>query len=160
MTTATEQKYGTVEERVAKGAAWLDENHDGWIEEVELDRLDLGSECNCVLGQIVSYQSEVLGIDGAGEGDDEYNEYEVYLNGFEAVCVENPAWVAGRKSILEGIDGLSKIVLTTDEARSMGFHLLLEDRDAWFQGKNQAWEALTTEWERTIIERRARKAAL
>lgn len=37
--------------RVAAGAAWLDEVDPGWWELVELDRLDLASCDDCVLGQ-------------------------------------------------------------------------------------------------------------
>jgi len=40
------------EAAVARGAAWLDENHAGWWMEIDLARLDLGSLDNCVIGQL------------------------------------------------------------------------------------------------------------
>ena len=38
-------------ERVAAGAAWLDEHRPGWVDRVDPVTLDLGDECHCVLGQ-------------------------------------------------------------------------------------------------------------
>lgn len=42
----------TIEQRVAAGVAWLDENRSGWIDLVNLDTLDLSSCTLCVLGQL------------------------------------------------------------------------------------------------------------
>jgi hypothetical protein len=42
----------TVAERVARGAALLDEREPGWAERIDLGRLDVMSECRCVLGQL------------------------------------------------------------------------------------------------------------
>lgn len=41
----------TVEERVAAGAAWLDEHHPGWENDVDLDKLRMDDCALCVLGQ-------------------------------------------------------------------------------------------------------------
>ena len=41
----------TIETRVARGAALLDEKLPGWVHRIDLDKLDLGSPCRCVLGQ-------------------------------------------------------------------------------------------------------------
>lgn len=41
----------TIPERVARGVALLDEKHPGWWERIDVDRLNLRSGCNCVLGQ-------------------------------------------------------------------------------------------------------------
>ncbi len=38
--------------RVAAGAQWLDDNVPGWVDLIDLDRLDLRSTCRCVLGQL------------------------------------------------------------------------------------------------------------
>lgn len=37
--------------RVARGAALLDEKLPGWVDMIDLDRLDIRSPCRCVLGQ-------------------------------------------------------------------------------------------------------------
>lgn len=41
----------TIAERVAAGAAWLDEHRPGWDQRIDLETLDLGDPCHCVLGQ-------------------------------------------------------------------------------------------------------------
>jgi hypothetical protein len=41
----------TVAERVAAGAAWLDEHKPGWWQRTDLDRLDVASERHCPLAQ-------------------------------------------------------------------------------------------------------------
>jgi hypothetical protein len=38
--------------RVARGAALLDRHRPGWIRAVSLSRLELRSQCSCVLGQL------------------------------------------------------------------------------------------------------------
>lgn len=38
--------------RVQAGAAWLDDNVDGWRGSVDVNTLDMESPCNCVLGQL------------------------------------------------------------------------------------------------------------
>jgi hypothetical protein len=42
----------TITERVARGAALLDEKEPGWDKQIDLDRLYVGSPCDCVLGQL------------------------------------------------------------------------------------------------------------
>lgn len=37
---------------VERGAALLDERLPGWEDKIDLERLDLASTCNCVLGQL------------------------------------------------------------------------------------------------------------
>lgn len=41
-----------VEERVARGVAWLDEHRSGWEKIIDLPKFDIVSTCNCVLGQV------------------------------------------------------------------------------------------------------------
>lgn len=42
----------TITERVAAGAAFLDEREPGWDQRISLDELSIGSSCNCILGQL------------------------------------------------------------------------------------------------------------
>jgi hypothetical protein len=37
--------------QIALGMAWLDEHRPGWAERVNVETLDLGDPCHCVLGQ-------------------------------------------------------------------------------------------------------------
>jgi hypothetical protein len=38
---------------VKNGAAWLDENHEGWENRIDLPKLSMNSCTNCVVGQAV-----------------------------------------------------------------------------------------------------------
>src|SRR5437764_14197069 len=68
----------TITRRVAAGAAFLDQEIPGWDRLIDLDRLDIGSGCRCVLGQInrnednpaLSYDlgMTVLGLDDRDSG--------------------------------------------------------------------------------------------
>lgn len=42
----------TIAQRVRNGAEWLDENRPGWVNEIDLGRLELTSPCLCILGQL------------------------------------------------------------------------------------------------------------
>jgi hypothetical protein len=52
----------TIADRVATGAAWLDEQTPGWIDRIDLDRLRLGDGDLCVLGQIYGSFGAVRGF--------------------------------------------------------------------------------------------------
>ena len=45
---------------VKRGAAWLDEHEPGWRGRIDLNKVDLASECNCVLGQLYGGYTEAL----------------------------------------------------------------------------------------------------
>lgn len=61
----------TIPERVAAGAAFLDEHEPGWDSRIDLERLDLGSSCACVLGQL--YKGFGAGLIATGLLDYEYS---------------------------------------------------------------------------------------
>lgn len=78
-----------IADRVARGAAWLDEKYPTWFEGIDLGTLDLGNCTRCVLGQVytgvipASEQGQVLaqaialvtsGYDDADEWEQEYRE--------------------------------------------------------------------------------------
>lgn len=44
------------EDRVAAGAALLDEKLPGWHDQIDTETLEMGDECRCVLGQLGSNQ--------------------------------------------------------------------------------------------------------
>jgi len=46
----------TVQARVARGAALLDEKLPGWDQRIDLDRLNLGDCFTCILGQLFTDQ--------------------------------------------------------------------------------------------------------
>lgn len=43
---------GRYEQEVNRGAALLDEILPGWVEKIDLEALELDSDCQCVLGQL------------------------------------------------------------------------------------------------------------
>lgn len=42
-----------LEERVARGVEWLDDNHPGWKGRVDVDELDMGDGYHCILSQVL-----------------------------------------------------------------------------------------------------------
>lgn len=66
MSTTTEQTY-SVEGAVAKGAAWLDENKPGWIDMINIQKLEMSNCLRCALGQIFRNYRNV--IDCHQDGD-------------------------------------------------------------------------------------------
>jgi len=69
----------TIEQRVAAGAAWLDQHEPGWLDRIDAWGLDLASSCRCILGQVygsfyaapdtVLDQAAALGFDVTDTGD-------------------------------------------------------------------------------------------
>lgn len=47
-----ETSMSSIQERVAKGAAWLDEVRPGWRDAINLDTLDICDGHHCVCGQV------------------------------------------------------------------------------------------------------------
>jgi hypothetical protein len=71
---------GTYTERIARGAAFLDEKQPGWRERIDLGELDLNSSECCILGQLFpgSYFSTLSVL----FGDDKQSTAMAY--GFES----------------------------------------------------------------------------
>lgn len=103
----------TVAERVAAGAAFLDEHEPGWVDLIDLGRLDLNHACNCVLGQAFADESEWAnrcydsGYDyararfhllrgGADLGFDTADDYEPY----EPLAAEWKRVIAERRALV------------------------------------------------------------
>lgn len=60
---------------VKRGVSWLDENHEGWENRIDLDKLEMGSCQSCVIGQAVGDYFRVVDREGGGVGDgDEWSE--------------------------------------------------------------------------------------
>ena len=77
---------GTITERVAAGAAALDEREPGWHERIDLARLATSSCRRCVLGQVFGRfitGREALGTDGAELGDRETIAFGFAVTGDE-----------------------------------------------------------------------------
>src|SRR5712672_2645116 len=52
--TQDEAVVNLAAKRVLRGARLLDEKLPGWFVEIDVENLNLGSACNCVLGQLAT----------------------------------------------------------------------------------------------------------
>lgn len=75
----------TISERVARGAAWLDQKQPGWwrTHHIDLKTLDLSRPCFCVVGQLAPEKEFGAAID-AGWFD--LNFADAFHFGFTAVA--------------------------------------------------------------------------
>jgi len=59
----------SISERVAAGAAWLDEHRPGWVDRIDLETLNLGDPCRCLLAQdFGEHFSDAVLAAGLGQG--------------------------------------------------------------------------------------------
>lgn len=130
----------TVTERVAAGAAFLDEHDPEWWRAdvdraIDLDRLDLGDAGLCVLGQrcpvelAAAFRATCPEIEWDDEMDAAYSAYLVKLTGL----AYDPDDLESR----------------ADLARWGDAHGFSSSEDAW------DYPYLTAEWARVIRERRS-----
>lgn len=63
-----------IPDRVAAGAEHLDREAPGWWQDIDLEDLDLASDCRCILGQVIGEYTAALDelkvCDGEGLGFD------------------------------------------------------------------------------------------
>lgn len=128
----------TVAERVAAGAAFLDEHDpDWWRADVEraidLGTLDLSDSASCVLGQRCPV--EVLALYAGVDPDDE-----------DKVSIE---WYQAYSAYVRHLSGKSYAAIG-DWSADHGFTMVGVDLD----GRDE-WADLTYEWKRVITERRS-----
>lgn len=76
----------TITERVANGAAWLDENKPGWERIIELADLKLENTCQCVLGQLFQEEAGIVSYKGAWA----YGKYQ--YRGYDFVVQSDDSW--------------------------------------------------------------------
>jgi hypothetical protein len=118
----------TVAERVAAGAAWLDEREPGWEGRIDLDALSLGDSCKCVLGQL--HVADTTWWDSICEAFGVLPYAQVPANADSALGFNaTPAEIR---------DEMSEAEYAALEAEAAA-----------------QWAELTAEWRRVITERRA-----
>jgi hypothetical protein len=118
----------TIETRVAQGVALLDEKLPGWVNRIDLDKLDLASTCDCILGQEFKGHPDVdMEDDGNDEGWPTASPFDIGVRElFVAAQFTNPEHAA----------------------RSHGFNASSPSLPGEFA-------ALTAGWKRVVLARRA-----
>lgn len=76
-----------IEERVANGIALLDEKRPNWREEVDFDKLEMGSCIRCILGQLYNHYQTGVGelLPNRSETTAANHGYDIY-----PVIVDDP----------------------------------------------------------------------
>lgn len=78
--------------RVQRGADLLDEKRPGWWQEINLGRLDIGSSCNCVGGQLsgglCSFIATMESLDLDANAEDEFVRYGFEADGNDHATIE------------------------------------------------------------------------
>lgn len=137
-----------IAERVARGAAWLDENYPTWWERIDLATLNIASCSDCVLGQVytrVIPAEERPGIVAQVLRNMHKFESRIFAEGLAEAAV-----TPGFNILIE------KHSMVTG-AWTMGFSLTTVpavDAQGNPMGTLEEMAALTDEWTRLIIERR------
>lgn len=72
----------TIAERVAAGAAWLDEHEPGWVDRIDLGRLNIRRCADCIGGQLGGWWSKF-----AARYDDEPG-FNIYRLGLDTLDLE------------------------------------------------------------------------
>lgn len=68
-----------------KGAAWMDEHCPGWVDQIDLDMLNMGCGEACILGQTTKclLGDKYENYDSFGVVMDEYPDLDAVENGFD-----------------------------------------------------------------------------
>lgn len=130
----------TLAERVAAGAAWLDEHQPGWDHLIDLGRLDMSDGCLCVLGQV--YESAARAANDKADADAQAAED----------CGFEPDWPDYTDGFDYAVDELGA------PKYDGGFCFTYAELSAWWQHDETPevhWAELGTEWKRLIAARRA-----
>lgn len=138
-----------VVDRVARGAAWLDEKYPAWFEGIDLSTLDLGNCTRCVLGQVYT------GVIPAAEQGQVLAQAIAQVT---AGCTDTEAWEHEyREEVGLGSMGGYQILTDFHELPEEGmWHGFVAPADSsGDEGEEKAQYAeLLEEWTRVIISRR------
>ena len=136
--------YGTIEQRVTRGAAFLDQVAVGWEGRINLETLELRSAEHCICGQVFEKEGKTL-RDGNGYGFARSNLF-----------TEGNAWVRECVSDPHPQSGYGKADMI---AADLGFAV---PEDLWYSpsegvsdGRSvlDTYDALQTAWTALVKER-------
>lgn len=139
-----------VVERVASGAAWLDENYPNWWKSIDLGTLQVSSCLHCVLGQV--YTGHVP----------THEQDQILTQVVEAMAARVSKFEARSfaESVHRGVSGGFNVLYEKyqlkDSSAALGFSIDYEEKH-WRSTTDQ-FAALTDEWTKVIISRRLAEA--
>lgn len=131
----------TVADRVARGAAWLDENYPNWVDSIDLAVLDLADCYLCMMGQVYTgvipdtERNQIIAQVASKWGSETGKSKGYWIDTVAS-------W--GGFSILQDFHKLERGGI------ALGFQADL-DEDGVME---RDYEALLDEWTRVVIERR------
>ena len=134
----------TIAERVAAGAAFLDEHDPEWWREgveraIDLDTLELARMDNCVLGQrcpVTVLAAYVLGTENTSDDN-------------EDDALSSIDFLYSYRAYGHALSGLKNHFELQEWAQRLGFNA------HGGEGESMEFEELTAEWKRVITERRS-----
>lgn len=98
MSSTTTVDAAAIPQRVAAGAARLDREWPGWWKRIDLEQLNVGDDCACILGQLEGDYLAALTTLG---------EHEPHLSGFDVESVDYTNAVAELKRLDAEYDALT-----------------------------------------------------
>lgn len=151
----------TLDRRVYAGAIWMDEQRPTWFLELDLDRLQLRSACDCVLGQFVQSETSKW-LNAAAHNPDDDTEYvrrrdHINVIGRAYGTVQYDAGIPEDevREALDEIDSLADVVISPTDAVLRGFHIALAENGYTENDHEGSWALLTRHWKREALARRA-----
>ena len=139
----------TIDERVDLGVEWLNRHLPDWPWHVDPERLDLGSACRCVLGQLVVDYHPTADAENV-DVLQKYAEIDHHL--LEAAVIPLDwddafgAWMA--EAVLIPVPSV-----TREWAQALGF-LARSQEPGSFASWGEEYEPLTVAWQAKLIELR------
>jgi hypothetical protein len=135
----------TIDERIDRGVAYLDQHKPDWLDTIRLDFLELDSECNCVLGQVV----------GGGHTYWDVTMTHQTLKDFR----DATPWpdIRPQDRMRGAVELGFPRLITQREAVRMGFHTADNDHGGLALGESP-WRRLTSAWKRRITQLREERS--
>jgi hypothetical protein len=136
----------TISERVAWGAAWLDDKYPGWVDRIDLAALEM-SDCNaCILGQVYT------GLVPEAERNQLLAQA---ISDVTSGYPDSEQWAAEylqevREGKMGGYQVLTDVHQLIADGTVHGFAAVSDGED----GEDTEYQLLLDEWTRVILSRR------
>lgn len=146
------ERYGSIAQRVAAGARWLDELFGPqWVDRIDLNTLDLASTYRCICGQVFNQQHHADNVD----------ERPGYRFAQEHLFAEANSWIS--RLVGEVVPLPEEFPDRTDDAAIAAYHDAYERHVArvqevavalGFNERNGFYTSLQDEWRKLLVARK------